>query len=185
MLHTVARSRLQPAVSGGRHRGRVTFSRVARSVEIFEDIGAFTSAPDRPGGSLGTGLFSAYLNDNDSDANRETGQRPCRSKMPSSRAGERVNRDRTGLRWLGGGARFSAGEISPATDMWPLLPWPQEGGLLAARRFACHATSRLPVEDSHPAGRNWEVEMSMFGSGPPDLAGFVCRWRHSSRLTMR
>ena len=45
----------------------------------------------------------------------------------------------------GGGAYFSAGEVPPERDeMGALLQWPEEGGLLAARRLACHATSGCP-----------------------------------------
>jgi hypothetical protein len=124
------------------------------------------------------GLFSAYVQDDDSHKQA----RLVSVAIEHAIAWGRANASTVTVLVCddsGGGAYFTAGEIAPASDMWPLLQWPQEGGLLAARRLACLAASGLPVEDPHPPGGNWEVELSMFGCGPPDLTGFVRRWQQA------
>jgi hypothetical protein len=166
-----------PCERGQRTRRATASSPVARSVQIREDTDAFTSAPDRPGGSLGTGLFSAYVDESDQPG-VEAG--PASVPVDDAIAWGRASASTVVVLVCddaGGGAYFSAGEVAPTPDaMGALLRWPDEGGLLAARRLACHATSGLPAQDIEAPDGSWDVELDVFGSAPIDLADFVSRW---------
>jgi hypothetical protein len=82
---------------------------MARSVQIREDTDAFTSALDRPGGSLGTGLFSVYVDDSDQPG-LEAG--PASVPVDDAIAWGRANASTVVVLVCddaGGGAYFSAG----------------------------------------------------------------------------
>jgi hypothetical protein len=134
---------------------------------------------------LGTGLFSAYV-DESGRSDLEVG--PTSVPVEEAIAWGRANASTVVVLVCddaGGGAYFSAGEIRPERDdMGALLQWPEEGGLLAARRLACHATSGLPVaQEVEPPGGVWDVELSVFGSTPADVPGLWAGGEKPFRIT--
>ena len=151
---------------------------MATSVRIDEDLGVFTSAPDRPGGSLGTGRFSAYLCAKGRD--HEPG--PVSVAVADAIAWGR-SRASTVIVLVcddqGGAAHFSAGEKFPEDwQVGPLYRWPEDGGLLAARQIASGRMRQAAPVDEHDAvvTVNWEVELTVFGGAPRIETSFVDAW---------
>jgi hypothetical protein len=99
----------RPRRRAQRTRRAIASSPMARSVQIREDTDAFTSALDRPGGSLGTGLFSVYVDDSDQPG-LEAG--PASVPVDDAIAWGRANASTVVVLVCddaGGGAYFSAG----------------------------------------------------------------------------
>jgi hypothetical protein len=151
---------------------------VERSVWIYEALRSFASVPDRPGGSLGTGLFSAYLRENDNDANDRKG--PASVPVEDAIAWGRANASTVTVVVCddsGGPAHFSAGDIAPKRwDVGHLLQWPEDGSLLAARRLASEVSLGLPADGGDLSGGRWHVELSVMVSGAALPASFVSAW---------